>query len=385
MRNATQLILALVCLCTCLGNADPASPASENAADLYRAAYAKLLAQDDPARDRFSEQLERYDDPSLPIDDAAKALLDESSEIIDLARRAAAKSKCDWNYDYSKGFELLLPELNALRLTSRLVLLNARRLAEEGKLNQAHSDVAAVFAMAKHHGDEPIMVNRLVAAGVRIQASMSAAWLAPRLSQTQLAEFQRKLKAIGNPAPLSAVIGGERRTTLDYLRRLAKEDAAGAVAIDGVVRRAMAGNAGPAWGAFKAAWLDSDQREKSFAAVEAMYDEAARIADIENDDEFAAAAAALLDRVKTDPMAAMFFPAINKVRDSLRREQTYVTLLSAGVATLLNGPDALAKVTDPSTGRPFIRDDTPVGGGMELISGAIEANGHPLSLKFPAP
>jgi len=68
---------------------------------------------------------------------------------------------CDWGYDISKGFDVMLPELSKIRMTAFLLTAKAQTLAEEGDYKAALGKCLTIHRMARHLGDR-MLISYLV-------------------------------------------------------------------------------------------------------------------------------------------------------------------------------------------------------------------------------
>jgi len=68
---------------------------------------------------------------------------------------------CDWGYDISKGFDVLLPELSKIRMTAFLLTAKAQTLAEQGDYKEALEKCLIIHRMARHVGDR-MLISYLV-------------------------------------------------------------------------------------------------------------------------------------------------------------------------------------------------------------------------------
>lgn len=96
---------------------------------------------------------------------ACAAAAENQSAILDIVR-ASRLAKCDFETSYESGFDALLPHLGKMRDAVRLLRVDARRLALEGKRDDAAIRLAAMFRMAGQLSKEQLLINSLVAVAV---------------------------------------------------------------------------------------------------------------------------------------------------------------------------------------------------------------------------
>ena len=147
-------------------------PDSENAAPLYREAFAAMVKGDELPPE-FGEKWTEWTggrgstadfDPAEP---KLEAFLVRSEEALGLLRRAAAVPACYFDYGYSRpSFHTALPEMSDFLRGAKLLALDARVKAAQGQLPRAMEDIKAIFGMSLHSAESPILVSLLVAAAV---------------------------------------------------------------------------------------------------------------------------------------------------------------------------------------------------------------------------
>jgi hypothetical protein len=155
MKSTKQKSLILICISIILLTS--VSPAiaypPDNAAVLY---YKAFLILKEP-----SEEVQKMMDDmragKIKPNDQIKQYLQENKYAIDFLETAAEVQNCDWGYDISKGFDVLLPELSKLRRMAFLLIANAQVLAEEGDYKAALGRCLTIHKMARHVGDRLII------------------------------------------------------------------------------------------------------------------------------------------------------------------------------------------------------------------------------------
>ncbi len=116
------------------------------------------------------EQPEHIRDETLPptpaFDFKNPALGDflaQHAGELALVRLATAKPGCYFDRDYARPtFDIPLPEIQGLSVAGRLLAMHARWSAEHDDLKGALVDVGAMYGVARHAGDEPLLVSFLV-------------------------------------------------------------------------------------------------------------------------------------------------------------------------------------------------------------------------------
>ncbi len=138
----------------------PKVKAEDNAAPIYRRAFALLSSSD-------VTDLEKALDNAQPDLDKAKEILARSSDSLDLAIEASAKPSCDFHKEWSQGMDMLNPEVADMRKLGKLVAARAVVRTSEGLLMEAIADLSALSRMGGHVADEPQVMWQLVGMSVR--------------------------------------------------------------------------------------------------------------------------------------------------------------------------------------------------------------------------
>lgn len=143
-----------------LGGEPPA--AEENAAPLYRAAFALIEAEGKPppAEDDTAKGIRRW------LSDELEAALPDYGPALEELHRAAARPRCRRELRWEDGYELELPDLMPARSAARLLGARALGRSRSGEHGGAVEDLRALFALARSFREEPILISQLVRFGV---------------------------------------------------------------------------------------------------------------------------------------------------------------------------------------------------------------------------
>lgn len=109
---------------------------------------------------------------------AAKALLQENSEHLQLIESGADLPGCDFHRDWTKGYALLFPELSNLKAGANLLSVRAHLGASQSDHKSAVRDVRRMTALARHSATDPLIIPRLVANSIQTIAAREAVDLA---------------------------------------------------------------------------------------------------------------------------------------------------------------------------------------------------------------
>jgi len=159
MKTLNHKSLILTCISVILLTS--ISPAMayppDNAAVLY---YKAFLILQEPGED-VKKMMADLRGGKIKPNDEIRQYLQDNRQVIELAETAAGVRDCDWGYDISKGFDVLLPELSKIRTTAFLLTADAQTLAEQGDYKAALDNCLTIHKMARHVGDR-MLISYLV-------------------------------------------------------------------------------------------------------------------------------------------------------------------------------------------------------------------------------
>lgn len=135
--------------------ADPAiAYPPDNAAVLYYRAC--LLYQPDDAMKKMLTDLSKG---KIKLNKKIKKYVKSQHNVINTVVTAANLPDCDWGYDYSQGFALMMPGLSALRNVGKLILADAEILAAQGKYKTSLERCLTIKKMTRHICDRPLITH----------------------------------------------------------------------------------------------------------------------------------------------------------------------------------------------------------------------------------
>jgi len=193
----------------------------DNAAVLYYRAC--LFYQSDKAMmDKVTDLLKGR----IDVDEDIEKYVEKNRHTIDFALTATDVKNCDWGVDYSKGFSTMMPHYAPLRNIAKLILADAKILAERGDYETALSCCLSVRKMARHISDG-ILISCLVGIAFEdladncIQDVLACRrpdletlnWLKGALLEAEMHDF-----------PLKAAISKDAKTAMVDMRVEIKEE-----------------------------------------------------------------------------------------------------------------------------------------------------------------
>jgi hypothetical protein len=220
-------------------NLPPAVPDLQNAAPLYKQAFAALDA--DPASKEQDSPLIQATTIDVASPEATD-LLARHAATLDLIRRAADRDSCRYQRDWTRpSFDMLLPEMQSLRKAAQLLVLKTRREAADGNAEDALRDVARIQRIGRHAASEPILISNLVGIAIDTMALDTLAQVLPTLRKSDLAVLDAPeiRDLITTPPAFASHLYGEEAFGLSIFADLADNQRSGPDLID------LAGNGQP--------------------------------------------------------------------------------------------------------------------------------------------
>jgi hypothetical protein len=133
-----ELILSLIVFFLTVACAYSYPP--DNAAVLYYKA-AVLYEVDDEMADMLADLQKGEIEPN----DKIREFVKKNHLIIDTVLDASEVKNCDWGMDFSQGLEMDMPPLASMRNLARLIIADAKILAEDGDYEAALSRCVSLY------------------------------------------------------------------------------------------------------------------------------------------------------------------------------------------------------------------------------------------------
>lgn len=138
----------------------------DNAALSY---YQAFLLYEKPD-ETTSKMLTDFRNGKIGANEAIEQYIEKNRQVLEFLIAAADTPNCDWGFDYSKGFELTMPNLAQLRRATYLIEAEAKLLAEKGDYKMALERCLSMHKMALHAADKTL-VSYLVAIAISARAN----------------------------------------------------------------------------------------------------------------------------------------------------------------------------------------------------------------------
>lgn len=142
----------------------------DNAAVLY---YRAFFLMENP-NDDLADAVQGYSKWLIPSSERIEQFLRNHRRVIDMLTEASRIEHCDWGVDYSKGIDMLLPELSKARQATFLLLADSRQRAQSAEYSEALERCLTVHRMANHVGQGAV-ISHLVEIATRALAHQAIA------------------------------------------------------------------------------------------------------------------------------------------------------------------------------------------------------------------
>jgi len=124
----------------------------DNAAVLYYRAC--QWYQEEPEMEQMLSDLSMG---KIEVNEKIKKFVKSNKRAIDFAIAASGVTNCDWGMDYSKGMATVLPPLHTFKKLARLILADAKIMAEKCDYKSAIDHCLSLERFARHVSDRSMM------------------------------------------------------------------------------------------------------------------------------------------------------------------------------------------------------------------------------------
>lgn len=197
-RNQRIILLLIVTLAACARPVTAYPP--DNAAVLYYKAFMLYKEQDGMAA-----MLQDYRKDRIELNEQIEQYIEKNRPVIDILLDASRIDHCDWGLDYSRGTELLLPPHHEVRQVIWLIAADATLQAERGHYRQALERCLAMYRMARHLNERPLICY-IIGTAIKALAHGSFTQILSEMPpdvetlqwlQAELIEYDKKPYSIG--------------------------------------------------------------------------------------------------------------------------------------------------------------------------------------------
>jgi len=127
----------------------------DNAAVLYLRAF---IIYEEPDSD-LSKILDDLRDGKIKPNDQIRQYFEKNRPVIELVTTASQIQDCDWGQDFSKGFDLHMPELATVRKLAFMLVADSKVYLNDGDYKTALERCLTIQRMARHVGNNMIISN----------------------------------------------------------------------------------------------------------------------------------------------------------------------------------------------------------------------------------
>ena len=202
----------------------PEPPPAQNAADAWN---------------EFFQDIEGVEFPSISIEGDAypwdysdgwnprlQTFHDKISPQIQRAREIASMEFCDWNLDYSQGFDLLIPNLGQLRNVQRLLQFSMLGDFENGNTTEALANMNSMLDITKHQSATKTIIGALVASSAFSMATINEELIDASTDLNQLDAMLERVNTLDafDPFGIRENVGHEGEYTLNWLQSTENPD-----------------------------------------------------------------------------------------------------------------------------------------------------------------
>ena len=211
-----RMVLVTILQCAlCIGATEPIEP--PNAADAWNELFAEL--EHIPHIDHeVGYQMPYYENDIWEERAHAHRLL--MAPLVDRAREIANMEHCDWNLDYSQGFDLLVPHLGHLREVQRMLQYSLRGELALGNTSGAITELDAMLGITRHNLESELLIGALVASSNFKMATQDASIIDSAEDADQLESMLMRVEQFDSfdPFGVRENVGKEKEMTLAWLK-----------------------------------------------------------------------------------------------------------------------------------------------------------------------
>ncbi len=176
-------------------------PSTTNAALAYWRVWA---GKPDGLPARLDETFNGRELSWSPASDLAR-FLQENQAYVDRLVAASKIPSCDWQLAYADGIAIVLPHLDRIRESARLLVADCRWHWTEGRADVSFSRCEALLAMSRHVSGDKMVVSSMVGQGLARMAldEMKRYAASGKLTPDQRARLERAIEPLASPDPFA--------------------------------------------------------------------------------------------------------------------------------------------------------------------------------------
>lgn len=175
-------------------------------------------------------------DPNWKPDADLIKLLEDNQGVVRMLIRASQAPEADFGIEFSQGINALLPHLNNMRASARILGCDARRCMVAGDVDGACERIAAIYRTAYHCTNDRVLISALVSIAITSLADTQTQIIIDtnRLSTAgkQMLLTEARLLAQPDGWSVKRSMEGERWWTTGWMRTIATGPSAGQKIVD---------------------------------------------------------------------------------------------------------------------------------------------------------
>jgi hypothetical protein len=184
----------------------------DNAADLYHAAFERLVGKKHPAW----REMHRL--PSAPVPPESAAWVEQNQDALELARQAAQRRHCWFVLERNPNGDLNPSHLSHMRALAKLLHWRILVAVQQHDAATLVDSATTIDRIARHaHESAPDLVNSVMATSMKAMAldTVLQPMLWPEMSPADRAAYLAGLAPIFEPPPpLTSVLAGKQELDL---------------------------------------------------------------------------------------------------------------------------------------------------------------------------
>ncbi len=147
-NNKMILLTCILFLSTICAYAYP----PDNAAVLY---FKTIMSYE--VDDEMTDMLDDFRRDKIELNDKIRTFVDENRLTINSVLDASEVKNCDWGLDISQGWNMQMPQLGGMKNLARLIVADAKILAQDGHYELAINNCMSLYRMARHVNDRNLI------------------------------------------------------------------------------------------------------------------------------------------------------------------------------------------------------------------------------------
>ena len=147
-NNNKFLYVIFVVMIVFVSNSSASIYPPDNAATLYYKAF-MLYQMDETMNTMLGDVIK----DKTEINETIRDYIKKNQKVVQILLDASEIEHCDWGINFSQGYETEIPHPFKMKEVGRLMLANAKIIAQQGNYEEALMHCISAYKMGKHTGD----------------------------------------------------------------------------------------------------------------------------------------------------------------------------------------------------------------------------------------